>query len=493
MRDKLTPVKFDDVHKHIHGHATFELFDAETGELVQKIEKDNLVTEAVTRLVDTVAGGAPDQMSNLVMPIATKALGGLMLFNGTLDEDESNYTFPMNVDLVAWGARGTNTSNTKAGSLNAAESGAISGGYRSVWDFGTSQANGTIYAAALSNSAVDPFVGFADVTMHDIINGSGNTWPGCAPIFSDGEYVYLITTSGSYTSSYNSQTRVTTYYNTLTINVYKERIPLTSYKVADGVNKREYPTLVRTHTVSITTTGNTLLRYDDCKGCMSYDYNGNVYFVFPLGNAEGDGTVIYFSLDANNNFSKSEVSTLSLPNTFLSRSAGCVCYDAENSGTFMYLISYNRRSIYIVNLDMYLDAVEYNLPEGFYFKNSSDVSPIRPIPNGGVKIEVYKAAANGQSGYYDHYNGYIDLEPNFILNGNYGARDNQSSYFAGRSAMAWDYDHMMIYGGYSQSNSYWGHYGRPITNYLGTIANLSSPIVKNASQTLKVTYELYDD
>ena len=33
---------------------------------------------------------------------------------------------------------------------------------------------------------------------------------------------------------------------------------------------------------------------------------------------------------------------------------------------------------------------------------------------------------------------------------------------------------------------------QPLTNYLGTIANLATPIVKNPSQTLKVTYTLTD-
>ena len=35
-------------------------------------------------------------------------------------------------------------------------------------------------------------------------------------------------------------------------------------------------------------------------------------------------------------------------------------------------------------------------------------------------------------------------------------------------------------------------YGRFFSNYLGTVANLPSAIVKNASQTLKVTYSLID-
>ena len=34
--------------------------------------------------------------------------------------------------------------------------------------------------------------------------------------------------------------------------------------------------------------------------------------------------------------------------------------------------------------------------------------------------------------------------------------------------------------------------GKIIGNYLGTICNLGTPVVKNASQTLKVTYTLTD-
>ena len=81
------------------GHAKIELFNAESGELERVYEEDNLVTNAVKYLLAFMnkINRAP---SNEVTPIETNALGGIMLFDETLEEDPDNVEFPSSAHLV---------------------------------------------------------------------------------------------------------------------------------------------------------------------------------------------------------------------------------------------------------------------------------------------------------------------------------------------------------------------------------------------------------
>ena len=489
MRDGLKYMRMDGIEKRLHGHAKLELFDAKTKDLIQKVEKDNLVTTALSRAINNIVGAVPGNLGDLIMPIATRGLGGIMLFDGVLEEDEDNYAFPMNVSLVGYGNRGVNTSNTKAGSLNNSESGPISGGYRSVWDFGTSQANGNIYSVALSNQFRSPFYGFADYDIHQIVNSSGNTWS-TFPFYFDGEYVYMAEGSGSYTSSWDSQTRTYTYYNNFSVSIYKERIPLTNYKVGDVVNHRDYPPeLVTSRSYSVTTVGDVLYNYNVPQYNAINGYDGYVYFIFTVGNASGNGTVFWFRMKYSDlSFDASDLATISLTNAFLRRGPGVA------SGGYFYFLSYDLRSVYKVQISNTANISQIVLPEGYYFAftDRQVIGAIIPHPSGGLMITVYTTAANSQAGYYDHYPGFINAQDVITLDGAYSVRDQQTYYGTDQMRM-WNYDFMHSYQARWRYDSYYGYAGRMITNYLGTICNLSSPIAKNASQTLKITYELYDD
>lgn len=471
----------------IHGHVTFELFDAKTRDLVQKVEKDNLVTSALSRLLNNVAGGAESYLDDLVMPVATKALGGLMLFDDRLTEDVDNIQFPANANLVGYGLRDVNTSDVKRGSLNSAESGRISNGYRSVWDFGTSQANGNIAAAALMNSYVTPFRGCANLAVHDIINASGNSNYDAGVFHTDGEYVYYATGTGSYTSERDLDTRIYTYTHTITVRIYKERVPLTSYKVADSVNYRSYPELVTTRTFSIVTQGYTLQNYNAPTAVVCDGKDGYAYFIYCAGNTEGNAEIYYYTIKYDDlSFSASAVTTLTPAGIYLKAGNGVV------SGGYMYLISNNRHGIYKIPLSNPANAQLITLPEGFYITNTGNAHyATTPNPAGGLMLLIYRAAANDQSGYYDMHSAILSASGTITVEGDYYSRNNSATYAPGKGFYR-NYDYMQSWIWLSGSWANYPHYGRALTNYLGTIANLPTPVVKNASQTLKVTYTLTD-
>ncbi len=131
----------------IKGHVAIELHNHKTG-LRDRIEGDNMITNALNYVIPIVMGG--NTSAERLMPLCKKALGSLMLFDGTLTEDKNNMFLPAEAHLVAFADRGLDTTHSDRGSLNSAETYQTDTGYQSVWDFSTSQANGTIKSLALS-------------------------------------------------------------------------------------------------------------------------------------------------------------------------------------------------------------------------------------------------------------------------------------------------------------------------------------------------------
>ena len=151
INDTINPMTFD-FTKNLHGHVRVELRDRWTGRVVDSQEKDNLVTNAVQDLIISQAWKASVAAAGAwfteVLPLYSKALGGLLLFNGTLTESATNIGFPASAKLVGCAGQTSDNVNPIKGSLNPQESVYTSTGYTTVWDFATSQANGTIASLA---------------------------------------------------------------------------------------------------------------------------------------------------------------------------------------------------------------------------------------------------------------------------------------------------------------------------------------------------------
>ena len=72
--------------KTLKGHATIELTDISTGE-VQKIEEDNLVTNALAEMFWSAGFMGSEQPKSLYFPVYQKLLGGLILWENTIPEN----------------------------------------------------------------------------------------------------------------------------------------------------------------------------------------------------------------------------------------------------------------------------------------------------------------------------------------------------------------------------------------------------------------------
>lgn len=142
----------------LHGHAKIELKNETTGK-VAVIEHDNLITNAIKKLFSSQFGTlrffyySENLIDNVkILPLCPNAIGGILLFQNPLDSDPDNIMVDFDNPCIGYASKDVNsTEDKKRGSLNLTESGIIEDGYKFVWDFTTSQANGEISSIALTN------------------------------------------------------------------------------------------------------------------------------------------------------------------------------------------------------------------------------------------------------------------------------------------------------------------------------------------------------
>lgn len=173
----------------LKGQTTFELTNVETGEK-RVIKEDNMVTNGFKYLVQAggTIGGGPHMFtrkpsgnfynmgsnksngnnSKYATDVLLRYTNGLLLFPEKLEEDpEHIYVTADDPELVGVGAEIAYIGENKlAGSYNVNESGPIENGYKHVWDFTTSQANGDIGCVCLTTlmgASIGGGVGFSDV------------------------------------------------------------------------------------------------------------------------------------------------------------------------------------------------------------------------------------------------------------------------------------------------------------------------------------------
>ena len=143
----------------LKGKTVIELTDVHTGEK-EVYEDNNMVTEALTDIFNTnILGILYDNTSfdgqngeKWMMPIIDKLTGGILLYQDPLEERVDNIYAPFSNPLIGYASSdANNTTDVRRGSRNLTESKYVDGGFKYVWDFATSQANGTISAIALTN------------------------------------------------------------------------------------------------------------------------------------------------------------------------------------------------------------------------------------------------------------------------------------------------------------------------------------------------------
>ena len=152
----------------LKGSVKIELTDVKTGE-VKTHEQHNLVTDNVQFMLNYA------DPANL-LPLYQKAMGQLLLFDDEITENDGTELigYPKESKLVGYANRTLNTELINSGSYNVAESSGTTDSFTSVWDFSTSQLNGTIGALALM-PAISNYNGSVATNPYSIKGINGRT------------------------------------------------------------------------------------------------------------------------------------------------------------------------------------------------------------------------------------------------------------------------------------------------------------------------------
>lgn len=427
----------------IKGHVCIDLKNVETGEK-QRIEHDNLVTNAVAEILpyqfgrfanDYYSYGHNDFANSYIFPISTKLLGGIMLFDGKLTEDASHFYFPSEAHLIGFAGQSLDSSHNFMGSVNSLESGSNDRGYTAVWDFNTSQCNGSIAALALTHARIsNGLFTSAQIRGYDRIGYR----------FDDKEQIEYYTSSSKIKKRRVPNIRFKVNDTLWNVSGDKEIADATSFTdetikaIFENIGKApsgwgpylNYGTGSYGYYATFETLGKWDWGYDGKIYLSVHETNSptNTFYILPLNASD-------HSFDLNDLITVTFESKVDVRND-----KRCV-----SNGNF-YIISYdNAREIIRVNLSNPVDQHTYTLD------NPAEL--ISALPYGGAKVYY--------SGNYNANKACDILYP-----------DGETRSFADKGQGAY---------------SMWGCGG-----YLGTICNLGTAIEKTSAQTMKITYTLTD-
>lgn len=139
------------------GKTEIILIDVHTGEQ-QKVLEQNMTTNALNDifLQEGYMKDASEMYGSNFQPIYQKLLGGILLFDKTLEENAANYFAPAGINLTACGVYGVKntTGDTLRGDYNSDESylDTRAKTMKYVYDFPTSKGNGTIASVCLTSA-----------------------------------------------------------------------------------------------------------------------------------------------------------------------------------------------------------------------------------------------------------------------------------------------------------------------------------------------------
>ena len=146
------------------GSTKILLINNKTNVIEETFEDENIITNALSNAfylptqyqralsAANASGDSLLKWQNELMPPNRNALGGILLWDDVLEEDEDNVYPPNNIKNIGYAGGNYSGANPMRGTFNSLESGIITGGWRNVWDFDTAKCNDkTIKAITLTH------------------------------------------------------------------------------------------------------------------------------------------------------------------------------------------------------------------------------------------------------------------------------------------------------------------------------------------------------
>lgn len=504
----------------LKGTTKIELINVKTGER-EVIEKDNLVTNAVASALDNPFAWqlrsyySSSYFAGNMLPLCPNLFGGILLYEDAIPEDENQLYAQAANKLIGYSSNNVNNkTDVMRGSMNQTESGELEDGtgYRFVFDFSTSQANGTISAVGLT-SKWGGIAGNGSLEWKNVqcpaVYYNGSTY------ISDPEGCYSILTIVHYDPDTGIGTAVYVPGQNM-IAVKRVRLHTKEWRLTKSMLPADYTQIIDAQILETETFAGVVttkrMFHVFCDGGDGYIW-GFEHSGGADGNSSGNATI---------NWVKIKIDDLSIEEGTWEVNA-----QLRRLGIRIDPVSTTRTYTNIVNatiLDGYLYCLNYSLT-GMYkinLKNVTDVTFIEH-PN-KVVYETWSDASWGGGETQPYYclcnitvfgnrvclwNGWLNgdtIQPNpasaAITNiADAGLFDG----WLGSTPNHYPYRHLIgMYnlkmGVFSLGFSIYPQGGNRVYStilldptYLATINNLATPVEKTADKTMKITYILREE
>lgn len=446
------------------GKTIIELTDVKTKKK-EVLKDDNLVTDVLEKILTLNPNGLLTNINkDTFYPIVEKIVGGILLFKDKITEDKNTSFVSTSNECIGYAGQVEGVQeNPLQGSFNKQESKATSNGYKFVWDFGTSKANGKISSVCLTNAKAGG--GYFGIKS----NGETNR-------IKLGEDKYLIkNTDTEMKKKYVNVVEANFEENYIVsivpesdhLRIIKSREPLLNFRLDDSLSFLNEKNITETK-----------IKYKKSYGtygvCIYVDAEN--YYLLKTSTSGGNTNVTKLKINkANNSIEETE---FILENVKI-----------ENIGSYSLDYDYYR-TIKSVLRGGYVYAVstDEKYVVKFAINNPVDVTKIEPkftLKTGSVSSHT--------TGCGMYILGDMIIGTNFTIDKNDKVTEIAQSDLSTIECIPLSYGPFLL-GYFANGESSGDKYLRKvlylITPYSATINNLSKTVEKTADKTMKITYYL---
>lgn len=446
------------------GKTIIELTDVKTKKK-EVLKDDNLVTDVLEKILTLNPNGLLTNINkDTFYPIVEKIVGGILLFKDKITEDKNTSFVSTSNECIGYAGQVEGVQeNSLQGSFNKQESKATSNGYKFVWDFGTSKANGKISSVCLTNAKAGG--GYFGTKS----NGETNR-------IKLGEDKYLIkNTDTEMKKKYVNVVEANFEENYIVsivpesdhLRIIKSREPLLNFRLDDSLSFLSEKNITETK-----------IKYKKSYGtygvCIYVDAEN--YYLLKTTTSGGNTNVTKLKINKANNFI--EETEFTLENVKI-----------ENIGSYSLDYDYYR-TIKSVLRGGYVYAVstDEKYIVKFAINNPVDVTKIEPkftLKTGSVSSHT--------TGCGMYILGDMIIGTNFTIDKNDKVTEIAQSDLSTIECIPLSYGPFLL-GYFANGESSGDKYLRKvlylITPYSATINNLSKTVEKTADKTMKITYYL---
>ena len=446
------------------GKTIIELTDVKTKKK-EVLKDDNLVTDVLEKILTLNPNGLLTNINkDTFYPIVEKIVGGILLFKDKITEDKNTSFVSTSNECIGYAGQVEGVQeNPLQGSFNKQESKATSNGYKFVWDFATSKANGKISSVCLTNSKAGG--GYFGTKS----NGETNR-------IKLGEDKYLIKNADTemkkkyvnvVEANFEENYIVSIVPESDHLRIIKSREPLLNFRLDDSLSFLNEKNITETK-----------IKYKKSYGtygvCIYVDAEN--YYLLKTSTSGGNTNVTKLKMNkANNSIEETE---FTLENVKIENIGGySLDYDYYRTiksvlrGGYVYAVSTDEK--YVVK---------------FAINNPVDVTKIEPkftLKTGSVSSHT--------TGCGMYILGDMIIGTNFTIDKNDKVTEIAQSDLSTIECIPLSYGPFLL-GYFANGESSGDKYLRKvlylITPYSATINNLSKTVEKTADKTMKITYYL---